>query len=35
MSEEDINEYYISIGNITELVKTNNIDKTNEYMMLS
>ena len=35
MSEEDINDSYISVGDITELVKTNNIDKTNEYMILS
>jgi hypothetical protein len=35
MSEEDINDSYISVGDIRELVKTTNIDKTNEYMILS
>ena len=35
MSEEDINDSYISVGNITELLKTINKDKTNEYMILS
>jgi hypothetical protein len=35
MSEEDINDSNISVGNITELLKTINIDKTNEYMVLS
>ena len=35
MSEEDINDSYISVGNFTELVKTTNTDKTNEYLILS
>jgi hypothetical protein len=35
MSEEDTKKLYISVGDITELVKTANIDKTNEYMVLS
>ena len=35
MSEEDINDSYISVGNFTELLKTTNIDKPNEYLILS
>ena len=35
MSEEDLYYSYKSVGKITELLKTINIDKTNEYMILS
>ena len=35
MSEEDINDSYISVGHFTQLVKTTNIDKKNEYMIRS
>jgi hypothetical protein len=35
MSEEDINDSSKSVDFILELVKTTNIDETNEYMILS